>query len=556
MLELGQPLHAFDLKNVAGEKIIVRRARDGEVIETLDHTKRTLCSNDLLITDAEKAVAVAGVMGGVNSEVTDDTTSILLESANFNMVSVRHTARNLKLRTDASARFERGLDPELVGQAGRRAAQLILDLCPNATIRTWEDEYPNPAPERQVTLPFGRIEYTLGMEIPRETVLDVLGRLGFQPTIDGEEMLIVQVPSWRSDVTIPADVVEEVARIVGYDALPATLPTGQTPAVERDPLFVLERDIRETLVAAGGYEGRTYVAVPEADISIWSSEATGGMVRVAAGNNVVRLKNPLNAEQPVLRTSIVPALVAAVVQNLKHERLVRLFEIGHVYLGTEPDQLPEEPTLLGMAWAGFREPFDRFNARPGESDQIDFYDVKGAIELVLARIGFTDATWAPGSHTALHPGRTARVSLGGEEIGIVGEVRPDLALAFGVEDLRMVVAELDVTKLLAYRQSVTRRVIKVDRFLPVEQDFAVIVDKTTTSADVEETLRRNAGPLLTSITLFDVFEGEQIGTDKKSLAYRLRFTAPDRAMTDAELSKVRNKIERGLQKQIKGQLRT
>jgi phenylalanyl-tRNA synthetase beta chain len=556
MLELGQPLHAFDLKNVAGEKIIVRRAKEGEVIETLDHTKRSLSSNDLLITDAEKAVAVAGVMGGVNSEVTDETTSILLESANFNMVSVRHTARNLKLRTDASARFERGLDPELVAQAGRRATQLILDVCPNATIRTWEDEYPNRVPERQVALPFSRIAYTLGMEISRETVLDVLNRLGFAPKIDADETLTVQVPSWRSDVSIPADVVEEVARIVGYDSLPATLPTGETPHVERDPLFLLEREVRETLVAVGGFEGRTYVAVPENDIEVWSSRSTGGLARVAASNNIMRLKNPLNAEQPVLRTSIVPALAAAVIQNLKHERAVRLFEIGHVYLGTEPDQLPEEPTLLGMAWAGYREHFDRFNAKPSECDQIDFYDVKGAIELVLERIGITEAVWAAGSHAALHPGRTGRVSVKGEEIGIVGEVRPDLARDLGVEDLRLVVAELDLTKVLAFRKDIVQPLIKVDRFLPVEQDFAIIVDKGTTSADVEETLRRNAGPLLTSITLFDVFEGAQIGADKKSLAYRLRFTAPDRAMTDAELGKIRNKIERGIQKQVKGQLRT
>lgn len=555
MLEIGQPLHAFDLKNVAGERIIVRRAANGEVIETLDHTKRTLSDSDLLITDAEKAVAVAGVMGGVNSEVTDDTSSILLESANFNMVSVRQTARNLKLRTDASARFERGLDPELVGQAARRATQLILDLCPQATVRTWADEYPNPVEGREVSLPFSRIEYLLGMEIPQDTVLEVLTRLGFEPSIENET-LSVEVPSWRSDVTMAADVIEEVARIVGYDALPATLISGDTPPVERDPMFLLEREVRETLVATGAFEGRTYVAVPEVDIERWSSESSGGLARIADSNNIVRLKNPINAGQPVLRTSIVPALIAAVAENLKHERTVRFFETGHVYIGTEPDALPEEPTLLGMAWAGFREPFDRFNAKPGEGDQIDFFDVKGAMELVIERLGITDAAWSASEHTALHPGRTARVSVNNEPVGIVGEVRPDLAQELGVEDQRLVIAELDLTKLLANRQDVDRKIIRVDRYLPVEQDFAVIVDADTDASAVETALRFNAGPLLTSISLFDVFEGEQIGAGKKSLAYRLRFTAPDRAMTDAELGKVRKKIERGLQKQVKGQLRT
>ncbi len=555
MLEMGQPLHAFDLRNVAGERIIVRRAHDGETIETLDHTKRTLTSNDLLITDAEKAVAVAGVMGGVNSEVVDDTTTILLESANFNMVSVRHTARNLKLRTDASARFERGLDPELVWQANLRAAHLVLELCPDAKIRTWEDEYPNPVKEREISLPFDRIEYVLGMAFPKDTVLDVLNRLGFRPAIDGET-LTVQVPTWRSDVTIPEDVIEEAARIIGYDALPATLIEGETPRIERDPMFHLERQVRETLVAAGAYEGRAYVAVSEDTVERWSSPASGGMAHVVEKDRIVRLRNPLNAEQPVLRTSIVPALVDAVIQNLKHDRTVRLFESGHVYLGTEPDQLPDEPTLLGLAWSGYREPFDRFNVRPTEADYIDFFDVKGAVSLVLDNTGFSDVSWEPGSHTALHPGRTARVSVKGEQVGIVGEVRPDLANELGLEDGRIVVAELDLSRLLAIREQMPRPVITVDRYLPVEQDFAVIVDKDVASSDVEEALRRNAGPLLTSITLFDIFEGEQIGEDKKSLAYRLRFTAPDRALTDADLDKVRKKIERGLSKMVGGALRT
>lgn len=556
MLELGQPLHAFDLSNVSGSQIIVRRAVEGEVIETLDHNKRTLTQNDLLITDAEKAIAIAGVMGGVNSEVTDDTTSILLESANFNMVSVRQTARNLKLRTDASARFERGIDPELVWQANCRAARLVLELCPGATVRTWQDEYPAPVAQRTVSLPFEKIAYVLGMEIPRETVTDVLTRLGFSPKLDAQETLTVQVPTWRSDVSIAEDIIEEVARIVGYDALPATLPTGETPAVERDAMYLLERDVRRTLIGAGAFEGRTYVAVPESDISRWSSEDTGGLARLVPDRKVVRLKNPLNAEQPVLRTSVVPALISAVADNLKHEKTVRLFETGHVFIGTEPDSLPEEPTLLGLAWAGFRDPFDRFNTRPGEEDQIDFFDVKGAIETLLQRTGMPEAGWEAGTHTALHPGRTARISVGGEPIGVLGEVRPDLALDLGVEGFRLVIAELDLTKLLRLRQDALRPVVKVDRFLPVEQDFAVIVDKSTNASQVEETLRRNAGPLLTSIVLFDVFVGEQIGADKKSLAYRLTFTAPDRAMTDAELSKVRKKIERGLKSQVNGSLRT
>lgn len=556
MLELGQPLHAFDLMNVAGERIIVRRAHAGETIETLDHRTRELTTDDLLITDAEKPVAIAGVMGGVNSEVTDDTTSILLEAANFNMVAVRHTARRLKLRTDASARFERGIDPELVWQANLRAVQLVLELCPNATVRTWEDEYPNPVERRSISFEISRISRLLGMEIDENTTVDVLNRLGFQPSTENGT-LSVQVPTWRSDVTLPEDIIEEVARIVGYDALPATLPVGETPEVERDPMFRLERQVRTTLAATGAYEARSYIAVPESDIATWSSEESGGMARTVSGeNNIVRLVNPLNAEHPVLRASLVPSLVRDVAENLKHDKTVRLFETGHVYIGIEPDSLPQEPTLVALAWAGYREPFNRFHPRQTADDQIDFFDVKGAIDLMLNRIGVADAEWMTASHSALHPGRTARVSVKGEDVGILGEVRPDLARGIGVEDVRLVVAELDLTSLLTLSAESAKPVIKVDHFLPVEQDFAIVVSKEATAAQVEDALRKNAGPMLTNIVLFDVFEGEQIGAENKSLAYRLTFTAPDRALTDAELTKTRKKIEKGLKALVGGTLRT
>lgn len=555
MLETGQPMHAFDLKNVAGERIIVRRAKHREAIETLDHRVRELTTDDLLITDAEKPVAVAGVMGGVNSEVIDDTTSILLESATFDMVSVRHTARRLKLRTDASARFERGIDPELAWQANLRAVQLVQELCPGATVRTWEDEYPRPPKPRTVSLPFSQIERLLGLAVPEERVTDVLSRLGFAPGLE-DGTLTVQVPSWRSDVTLPEDVIEEVVRMVGYDNIPATLPVGETPEIERDPMFLLERKVRRVLSAAGAYEARSYVTVSEHDIETWSGNGTGGLARVLDGDRrAVRLVNPINAEQPLMRVSLIPSLARDVAENLKHEKTVRLFETGHVYIGGDPDDLPEEPTLFGLAWAGYRDAFDRFHPRMTSHDLIDFFDVKGAVDAMMIRMGVEATTWETARHPALHPGRTARVSVRGEQVGIAGEVRPDLAKEIGVEDVRLVITELDLSAILRLQQDSARPVITVDHFLPVEQDFAIIVAKDVTSAQVEEALRRNAGPLLTDIVLFDVFEGEQIGEGNKSLAWRLTFTAPDRALTDQELEKTRKKIEKGLKALVGGTLR-
>ncbi|MCO5217810.1 MAG: phenylalanine--tRNA ligase subunit beta [Thermomicrobiales bacterium] len=555
MLELGQPLHAFDLRNVAGERIIVRTAADGERMETLDHTKRTFTSEDLLITDAEKPVAVAGIMGGVNSEVLDDTTGILLESANFNMVNVRHTARRLKLRTDASARFERGLDPNLTWNAAMRAVQLILELCPNANIRCYEDEYPTKKNPVSISFSFDRIESTLGMPIPEATVSSVLSRLGFQPQI-ADGMVNVTVPTNRSDVTMREDVIEEVARIVGYDQLPATLPIGETPVVERDAMFLLERAIRESIVGAGAYEGRSYVTVSESAQATWA-----GLTREAVTHHNVRLINPMNDEQPLLRTSLLPRLIDSVAENLKHEKSVRLFEIGHIFFGTTPDELPDEPSHLAIAFTGYREPFTRFapqvrkmNAEQLAAQQLDFFDVKGVLETALNRAGAHEIAYVAAQHPALHPGRTASVNHMGERIGTIGEVRPDLSKELGISDTRLVVAEIDLQALQALIGN-EKQTISVDHFLPVEQDFAFLVDKTVPATDVEQALRRNAGPLLTDIMLFDVFEGEQIGADKKSLAYRLTFTAPDRALTDAELEKQRVKIQKGVKALVGGELR-
>jgi len=558
MLELGQPLHAFDLSTISTGKIVVRTAADGETIETLDHQTRALTEGVLLITDGGRPVGLAGVMGGVNSEITDATISIVLESANFDMKNIRQTSRALKLRTDASARFERGLDPDLSGVANERAAKLILDLCPGATIRGWQDVYPNPAPARTVSMAFSRIQHVLGMPVSEAQALDVLERLSFSPELNDETgVLTVQVPSWRPDVTIQEDVIEEVARIVGYDQLPATLPTGTMPSVERDSGFLLERHVRETLVATGGFETRTYVTASGTDVKRWSSVESGGTLHPVTDNQTLHLKNPIQADKDILRTSIIPGLVAAVADNLKHERSIRLFEIGHVFIGTEPDQLPNEPATLAIAFAGLRDPFDRFNAHPDASTQMDYFDLKGAVDAILARNDHEPLTWARIEHTALHPGRSAVATLpDGQRLAVVGEVRPDVARDLGVEDVRLVVAELNLELLLQQQSARPTGQISVDKFLPVDQDFAVVVASDVAETDVEQALLQGAGPLVTGVTLFDVFAGEQLGKNRKSLAFRVTFTAPDRALTDAELAEVRKRIERTLLQQVDGSLRT
>lgn len=557
MLEVGQPLHAFDLQYVEGETITVRRSTPGEVLETLDHQVRTLPEETLLITDASKPVAIAGVIGALNSEIVDSTTSILLESANFEMKSVRRTARALRLRTDASARYERGIDPELAGDGAARAARLILSLCPGASIRLIQDVYPSPARTTTIAFPVSRIERILGVPVDLSMILPGLMRLGFDVTLnDTADELSVMVPTWRSDVRLPEDVIEEMARVLGYDALPATLPTGTTPTVERDATFIMERSVRRLMAAAGGYECRGYVTVSAPEIERWGLIPGQGLAHTIGATSLVRLRNAIPADHDILRPSLVPGLVRSVSENLKLERSVRLFEIGHVYLGTGSGKQPSEPSTLGIAFAGARQPFDRFSPTAGDGDQLDFFDMKGVVESVLRRHSVSAVTWNTLSHPALHPGRSAELAIDGQRVGVMGELRPDLARAMDVTDIRLTIAEIDLTRLLAFTPGGSTQNVKVDRFLPVEQDFAVIVDRATSAAHVREALLAGAGPLVTDVALFDVFEGSQLGEHKKSLAFRLTFTAPDRALTDGELAKSRKRIEKTLAQRVSGALRT
>jgi phenylalanyl-tRNA synthetase beta chain len=554
MLEYGQPLHAFDADRLADGRIVVRRARPGEKLETLDHQVRQLDEEMLVIADRQRAVGLAGVMGGLDSEVTDATRRIVLESANFDMKSVRRTARELKLRTDASARFERGLDPNLAREAAARATRLILELSPGATVTAVADVYPQPLNPWPLSVPFAEIERLLGVRYDPEQVLDVLRRLGFSPALDGggdAATLRLVVPTWRSDVTLPADVVEEVARVIGYDTLPERLPIGQTAPVQRDPMYAMQRVVRSVLTGAGGWETVTYVAISGEDLrrlDPHSDQSVG--VHPVDLSALIRLRNPLQADRDVLRPTLLPSLLAVAAENLKHEDGVRLFEMARVYLPSN-NELPRETNVLGIVLAGRRQPLGRFSA--GDNGELDYFDLKGVIEALLSRLGAGESQFRRIDTAALHPGRAAGVFVSGNQIGILGELRPDRAQSFGIEVPRVAVAEIDLDALREVAHPVPAD-ISVPRFLPVEQDFAIVVAEETPAAAVEAALRSGAGPLATAVTLFDIYRGPQIGENRKSLAYRVTFTAPDRALTDAELSKVRDRIARSLQK-IGGELR-
>jgi phenylalanyl-tRNA synthetase beta chain len=551
MLELGQPLHAFDLRNLAGERIVVRRASDGETFETLDHVERSLNNDVLVIGDAERSVGIAGVMGGVNSEVADDTTAILLEGANFNMTSIRQTARALKLRTDASARFERGLDPNLVEDAMLRAAHLILQVCPQARIRAVEDVYPIPVERATITFDVSRIERVIGIPYPDEQVLDVLTRLDMRPEISGGQISVTP-PTWRNDVRIREDVIEEVARMTGYEHLPETLPTGTTAEIRTDRTWLIQEQIRAALVATGLYEAVTYPTVGESELAPFlDSQGVISFATRAPHQQLVTLRNPLQADKPYMRTTLMPSLFNIVRENLKHASSVRFFELARGYLPTAPNELPNEVNLLGIVLTGERQELSRF----AHSGEIDVFDLKGALEAVFTRIGIVDWSVKVELHPVLHPGRSARVLLRDEPIGWIGELRPDVARDLDLGSKRVAITELVLDPVFA---AIPDRpgARTVQRFLPVEQDFAVVVDRAVAAQDVEAILRGACGPLASGFVLFDVFEGEQIGEGNKSLAYRVTFTAPDRPLTDSDVAKLRPKIEKSLKQRVGGSLRS
>ncbi|MDQ3780711.1 MAG: phenylalanine--tRNA ligase subunit beta, partial [Chloroflexota bacterium] len=470
------------------------------------------------------------------------------------MQSVRQTARSLRLRTDASARFERGLDPTIALDAAARATQIMLEICPGSKVTAFQDVYPRPIQRRRVTMPVAEIERLLGVAYEPGLVRQALDRLGFAPEIVGdvgEETLTVRVPAYRTDVSLPADVVEEVARIIGYETLPETLPLGRTTPVQRDAMTLLQRRVRRLLVAAGAAEAITYVTLSELEArQVGSDDSTGGFLHQVPYAAMIRLRNPVQSDRGLMRPTLVPSLLAVASENMKHETGVRCFELARVYLPGEPGALPHEAPVAAIVMTGQRDPVDRF----ATSGEIDFFDLKGVVEAILAGLGITTAAFAPIAHPALHPGRAASVTAGDRQVGLLGELRPDRAAAFGLEDGRVAVAELDLERLLPLVTAGANE-IRVPKYLPVQQDFAVVVTEETAAAEVERALLAGGGALATGISLFDIYRGPQLGDGRKSLAYRVTFTAPDRALTDAELGKVRQRIAKVVAQRVGGEPR-
>jgi phenylalanyl-tRNA synthetase beta chain len=540
LLERNQPLHAFDLAHLADRGIVVRRARAGERITTLDDVERALTDDDLLICDAQRVPqAIAGIMGGGTSEVSDATTEILLEAAYFQPMGIARSSKRLKLRSESSARFERGIDPNGVAEHAERAMELLADVAGAQVSPEVADEYPGPIERRRIRVRTSRVNGILGTALSDTEIVDSLRPLGIDLEGAGDE-ITVRPPTFRPDLEREIDLVEEVARRIGFDAIGRTVAR---PDVQVGGLSPAQRDRRtaaDVLVGAGLSETVTLPLVSPADL-----ELAGAPV-----DRLVEAANPLRAEESVLRTRVLPGLLRAVGRN--HARGlpdVALFEIGRVFLAPAKGALlPDEQYHVAVAIAGTAR------RRPVEEDRpVDGHDTVDVLEQLFDGLEIADARVEPADYAGFRPGRGAAVVVDGVQVGAVGEV--DAPVVAGLELVAPVVAlELDLDRLLASERR-DRTFRALSPYPPSNIDLAFVVGEDVPAGDVATTLRRAGAELLEEVRLFDVFRAEALGAGSKSLAYALRFRAPDRTLTDDELGMLRQRCIDAVTKAHRAELR-
>jgi len=541
MLEYGQPLHAFDYELIEGRKIVVRRAADGERIVTLDGAERFLSGEMLVIADEEQAVAVAGVMGGANSEVGGLTSSILLEAASFNPASIHYTGRTLNLPSEACMRFERGIRAELTLPALRRATQLMVELAGGEAAQGIIDVYPGKVEAEPVSLTTDEVKRVLGVEFSREQIIEVLTSLGFdcKPGSSASE-ISVMAPYWRSDIRLEVDLIEEVARIIGYDKIPTTMLSGQVPRQNPEPVRGLKREVGQRLAGYGFQELITY--------SLTSLEA---LERLSPERHEItpvplRVANPMTVEQEYLRPDLRANLLNALSANRRHEEGgIRLFEAGRVYLPRSGDLPEEREVLCGLLAGPGRE-----ESWHGDGELPDFFEVKGMVEGLLSQLGVT-ASFEESSDESLHASKQAAVLIEGSRVGVVGELHPGVLGNFEIDETAYLF-EIDLLALLPF--TVSRRMYQqIPRFPPVVRDMALVLDAGIAHQKVMDVIR--GFPLVEKVAIFDVYTGNQVPPGKKSLAYRITFQSPTHTLTDKEVNKVQQQILDRLSRELGATLR-
>lgn len=520
MEEYSQPMHAYDLDTIAGNKIVVRTAEKGEKFTTLDGQERELDDSVLMICDGDKAVGLAGIMGGENSKITDDVKTMLFEAACFDGTNIRLSGRKLGMRTDAQAKFEKGLDPNTALEAMNRACQLIEELGAGTVVGGCVDVYPEKREEEIVAYDPDRINALLGTEISEEEMIRYFEMV--ELSVDRENRF-VHVPTWRQDVHCLADLAEEVARFYGYDKIPATLPNGEATTGKLSEQTVIENIARNVVEQAGFCEGMTYS---------FESPKVYDKLLIAADSpvrNAIVISNPLGEDYSIMRTLPLNGMLTSLSTNYnRRNKDVRLYELANVYIAKELPltELPDERMQLTLGMYG----------------EGDFFDMKGVVEGILDKLGIRqNITYTPeDDRPYLHPGRKADVMINGKPVGFLGEVHPQVLNNYEI-GTKAYVAVLDV-KMLAELTSFAVKYKGIAKFPAVTRDISLVMKKDVLAGQVEEAIRKSGGKLLESYRLFDVYEGEQLGADEKSLAYSIQFRAADRTLEDKDVTEVMDKI--------------
>ncbi len=527
MLELGQPLHFYDADKLNG-MIEVRMAKEGEKLTTLDNIERVLSSNDIVISDGEKSIGLAGVMGGLDTEVTENTKNVIIEAAIFDNVKVRMTSNKI-LRSEASNRFEKGLDPNRTYMALERAAKMLEEYA-NGTVVTGKVVYDKTdVKPKTIEITFKNITDVLGMEIPKEEILDVFRKLGFTYE-EKEKSVFVTVPTRRLDISIKEDLIEEVGRIYGLDNIEGKLPT---VPMKQGSLDSTDREIRNKMISLGLNETLSYVLVREDESDGFTTDKF----------EKVKLLDPITEERSTLRYSVLASLLKIYEYNkARNSKDVAIFEIGKGFYKKE--EYGEDKKLAVLMSGKYYLGIDN-------KKDVDFYVIKGVAEEVLDYLGYANRysfVMPKQMPKQMHPGQTAEISVNNDIVGIVGKVHP------AVEKEDVYVLEINLDKLLS-KKTGKMKFKEISKYPEISKDLAILVDKNITSEEIAKLIKKSAGSLLTNIEIFDVYEGKNIPKDKRSIAYSLSFGTTSRTLTDEEVNNIMNKIIENLQNKIGAELR-
>jgi phenylalanyl-tRNA synthetase beta chain len=527
MLEMGQPMHAFDLEKVEGRKIIVRRAGKGEEIVTLDGKQRILDQNDLVIADTKMPVGIAGVMGGEYSEITSETRTILLETASFNGYNVRKTCKKLGLWSEASFRFVRGVYQDLAGLASARAAALMEELGAGEIVDGVIDVYPNPSKPYYLEVGAERINKLIGISIPAQRMKGMLERLEMKVE-EKQGTLCITVPTFRQDIRIDYDIVEEIARLYGYNNIPKTVMTGSWVMGTKSRKEKFVDVVKGVLCGSGMYETYTYS---------FESPAVFDRINLPDGHplrKTVTIENPLGEEYSIMRTTLLPSMLNVV--SLNYNRGIQsagFYEIAPRFIPREIPlkELPDEKLTIALGLYG---------------DE-DFYSLKGRVEALIRELNISNYSFKRAQNGSYHPGRTAEILIDGETLGIIGEIHPDVLKNYGISG-RVFAGELDF-ELLMEKADNNLTYSSLPKYPSVNRDIAIIADKGVDAGIIEEIIRKAGGELVEEIKLFDIYDGEQIPEGKKSIAYSLTLRSPDKTLTEHEAGQVMERVLKELSKQ-------